>query len=425
VPIGHPYDTCIDGGMDEPIVVTGLGCISGLGHTADAFVDGFLKGRTAIAPADLYAANHRAGVAGLVSDFRADAYLNPLRLRRVDRIGQFALAACRLALEDAGLLDQTEAGRDATGVVIGSYTAGLRSTVDYLRNLLTQGALGASALNFSNTVGNAAASLCALEFRLRGPNVTLSNKEASSLAAMATASAFLGQRRATAIVTGGVDDLEPMFCLAHERFGVLARGGDTAASRPFDRRRDGFVPGEGAFFLVLESAAAASDRGARVYGTVVATGAAASDVRLNDWSEDPADLARCMRLALEAGGVRPDDIRFVMASANSTRVLDRAEAEAITDVFGARGVPVGSVKGAIGESGASGAASVLAAVHALRRGVIPPATGCEQLDEDCPVDVAPVARSLARPPDGGLAMVNSFASGGTNYSLLIGRPPVP
>ena len=409
--------------MNEQIAVTGLGCISGLGHTPEAFVRGLLDGRTAMATPDFDTSRCATRVAAVIRDFHPETYVSPQRLRRMDRIGQFAIAACRQALDDAGLLAGA-AGSHQTGVVLGTYTCGTRSMVSYLRNLLTQGALGASALNFSNTVGNAAASLCALEFRLQGPNLTVSNKEASSLAAIATAVSFLYQRRAEAVVAGGVDEVEMMFHTVHDRFGVLAGDGNRdGISRPFDRRRTGFVLGEGAFLLVLERASAAAARGACVHGTITPAAATASSVRLNDWPSNPRDLARCMRSALEAGGVSPQEVQFVLASANSTPDLDRVEAEAIAQVFGARGVPVASIKGAIGESGVSGAASVIAALQALNSGVVPPTTGCEQPDEDLHVDVAPVPRPIARRPAGGVALVNSFASGGTLYSLLAkGRP---
>ena len=409
--------------MHEQIVVTGLGCIGSLGHTPGEFVDRLLEGRTAVGPVQAFdTSGCRAHTACTVGDFDAAAYLDPVKLRRVDRIGQFALAACRLALDDARLRARDAAGGDNVGIVLGSYTAGCRSAVGYLGSLFKQGALGASALSFSNTVGNAAASLCALEFRLRGPNVTVSNKEASSLAAIATAVEFLEEGRARAVVTGGVDDLEVVFYTSHDRFRALAHGDDGGASRPFDRRRNGFVFGEGAFLLVLEPASAAARRGGRGHGSIVATSATASNGGLNAWPREPADLARCMRLALEAAGVEPPQVQFVMASANSTE-LDRTEAAAIAEVFGLMGVPVAAIKGAIGEFGASGAASVMVALEALHRRTIPPTVGCDQLDGDLRVDVAPVARPLPARADGGLALVNSFASGGTHYCALVGGLP--
>ena len=409
--------------MHEQIAITGLGCVSGLGDTPEAFVRGLFDGRTAMATPDFDTSLCASRVAAVVRDFRPEADVSPQRLRRVDRIGQFAIVACRRALDDAGLLGRAVGDR-RTGVVLGTYTCGTRSMVRYLRNLLTQGALGASALHFSNTVGNAAASLCALEFRLQGPNLTVSNKEASSLAAIATAVSFLRQRRAEVIVTGGVDEVEMMFHNVHARFGVLAADGDdVGVSRPFDRRRSGYVLGEGAFLLVLEPASSAAARGARAHGTIVSAAGTGSSVRLNDWPDDPRDLARCMRSALEAGGVSPEEVQFVLASANSTPDLDRVEAAAIAQVFGARGVPVASIKGAIGESGISGAASLVAALHALNRGTVPPTPGCEQPDEDLCIDVAPVPRPIARRHGAGVALVNSFASGGALYSLLaMGRP---
>jgi 3-oxoacyl-[acyl-carrier-protein] synthase II len=184
------------------------------------------------------------------------------------------------------------------------------------------------------------------------------------------------------------------------------------------------VLGEGAYLLVLETAAAASARGVGWYGELLAAGATSSDCGLNEWSEDPADLARCMRSALDRAGMSPADVSVVFASANSTERLDRVEARAIADVFGARRVPVVSIKGAVGEFGAVGAASMTAALACLERGVIPPTVGCDEPDADLAVDVVPAARQLPAETRR-LALVNSFASGGANYSILICGGVVP
>jgi 3-oxoacyl-(acyl-carrier-protein) synthase len=313
---------------------------------------------------------------------------------------------------------------EAVGVVMGSQTAGVRSTVGYLENLAARGAAGVSAMDFSNTVGNAPASLCGIEYGLRGPNVTLSNKEASALAAMAFAFRLVVQRRATAIVTGGADEIEPVFYAAHDRFRVMSpTDGGEEASRPFDRRRNGFVFGEGAFLLLLEQMTSAVARKMDWYGEVLGIGGTASPCRLNDWPADPSELARCMRMALDCARLSLNDVDVVFASANSTPRLDRLEADALTEVFGQGGVPVVSIKGAIGEFGSVGAASTAAALLCLRRGFIPPTAGCNEPDPELGVDVASRARALPVRADGAVALVNSFASGGANYSIVLRGNP--
>jgi 3-oxoacyl-[acyl-carrier-protein] synthase II len=155
-------------------------------------------------------------------------------------------------------------GSDEIGVALGTYTAGLDSTVAYLRGLVKDGAGGVPALLFSNTVSNAPASLCAIEFGLRGPNVTFNQREASSLAALTFAVGAVRDGRVSAVLTGGVDRLEEVFFKVHDRFRALSpkRAGGEEATRPFDRRRNGFILGEGGFMLLIESASSATRRGA-------------------------------------------------------------------------------------------------------------------------------------------------------------------
>lgn len=406
--------------MSEPVAITGIGCISGLGCGRTAFDAALRAGRSAVAPITAFdTAALRSHLAGQITDFDPAAFIAAGKLRRIDRIGRLAVACCRLALEDAGLADRAAIGEDRVAVAIGTQTAGIHSLVLYLDRLIAQGPQGASALDFSNTVGNAAASLCGIELGLRGANVTLNNKEASALTAVAYATSLLTSGPARAVVTGGVDDIEATFFAVHESFGVLASDeGDGEASRPFDRRRNGFIMGSGAFLFVLESPESVLARGAGALGHVLGMGATAAPCRLNDWPREPAQLARCMRDALDRAQVEARDVAVVFASANSTAGLDRVEAAALADVFGPAGVPVTSLKGALGECGAIGGAGIVAALACLHQGVIPPTVGFAEPDPDCPVDVSASPRPL-RDLTGRVALVNSFASGGTNYAAVV------
>lgn len=354
-----------------------------------------------------------------ISAFDPTRFVDANRLRRIDRVGRLAIMGCGLALEDAGLLPPKDAGADDVGVVLGSYTAGLHSLVDYLDRLNERGPIGASALDFSNTVGNAAASLCGLAFGLRGPNVTVSHREASGLAAVAFAATLVRTGKCRAAVSGGMDDFERTFFTVHDHLGVLAHDdGHGEASRPFDRRRNGFVLGGGAYTIVLEAGESAAARNAPVHGELLGVGATSSRTRPNDWPATPGRLARAMRLALDAAGLESGDVSVVFASANSTPALDRVEAAAIAEVFGPKAVPVVAIKGALAESGASSAGALVAALAALGTGTLPPTLGCEVLDDECPVDVIPESRSLDK-TSRHVALVNAFASGGTNYSVVV------
>lgn len=343
--------------------------------------------------------------------------MSPLKLRRMDQTGRLAVIATREALEDAAYR-MVQTGDDRMGVVLGTYTAGGPATSEFLMALLEGGPTGAPALLFSSTVGNAPASLAALEYKLRGPNSTISQKECSGLAAVATAADLLAEGRARAVVAGGVDALFAVFFQVHDRFGVLAAAaGDVPeGSRPFDRRRNGFVLGEGGFGLVLEADASARARGARIYGAVLGVGASSAAVPLNAWPSDPRVLARTMRLALDEAGVDAADVAAIYASANSTTVLDHAEADAIAAVFGTRDVLVTSIKGATGECAASGAAACAAALLCGEAGLVAPTAGLTEPDPTCAHLRIP---TTATPLPGRFILVNSFASGGATYSVVL------
>jgi 3-oxoacyl-[acyl-carrier-protein] synthase II len=404
--------------------VTGLGCITSLGASRDAFVDGLIAGQTGIRRIeDFDVSSARAQHAGRLSGFDATKYLPPLKLRRIDAVARVAIAATRDALDDAGF-PHAAAGYDRIGVVLGSFSAGVHATGEYLESYLKGGPAGAPALLFSSTVGNAPASQCGLEYGLRGPNTTLMHKEASGLSAIVFATHLIRRGKIPIVVAGGADDIYERFYRVHDWFGVMAdsrhaNGADAGApiAKPFDAARRGFVMGEGGFMLVLEDEESASARGARVLAEVLGTSSSASSVAINAWPEDEVALVRAMRLAIEDAGITPDDVDVVYAAANGTVPLDRVEAAGIREVFGGRDVAVTSIKGAIGEFGAAGAGSAAAAILCARQGAIAPATGFQTPAADCPVHVVSPATALPKP--GAVALVNSFASGGTNFSVVL------
>jgi 3-oxoacyl-[acyl-carrier-protein] synthase II len=407
--------------MAERVVITGLGCIScfGLGHVAlgDALAAGQsgIRRITTFDTSDCHSHN-----AAAIRDFDPSVFISPLKLRRVDTVGRLALACIRLLLEDARYTIGA-AGDDHLGIALGTATAGLDSVVEYLTGLTDSGPTGVPAILFSNTVSNAPASLCALEHGLRGPNVTFNQREASSLSALTFSVGAIRQGRAAGMVTGGVDCIQETFFKVLDQFRALSPMrspcGDRSdeAARPFDRTRNGFALGEGGFLLLLESASAATARGARVYGEVLGIGASASKAPVNQWPKDRAGLVRAMGLALSEATVPVDAISAIMGTANGSPSLDRCEAEAIAEVFGPRSIPVVSVKGAIGESGASGAASLIGGLLSVPRGWITPTVGLRQPDPDLAVCVS----NAAQPVSGSAFMVNSVASGGTHYSVVI------
>jgi len=410
--------------MSERVVITGIGCVSSFGMGHRAFIDAIGSGSSGIAPITRFdTADCRSRSAATIRDFDPAAFISPLKLRRVDAVGRVALACTRLLFDDAGCTPDA-GGRDDVGIALGTFTAGLDSLVEYLGGLTDRGPTGVPAILFSNTVSNAPASLCAIEFGLRGPNVTFNQREASSLGALVFSVGAIRQGRTRAMVTGGADCVEETFFKVHDRFRALSpmrteRGGGAEAARPFDRDRNGFILGEGGFLLLIESASAAAARGARVYGEIVGVGATASKTALNGWPADGAGLVNAMRLALSDAALRADQIAAVIGTSNGSPVLDRLEADAIVEVFGSRPIPVASVKGAIGESGASGAAGLIGGLLSIAGGAVVPTAGFLQPDPALAVCVS----SRPQPTRGEAFLVNSVASGGTNYSLAVRATP--
>jgi 3-oxoacyl-[acyl-carrier-protein] synthase II len=404
---------------DGRVAITGVGVISTLGRSLSSFTDALLAGRCGISEVTSFETDGcRTHRAGKLRDFEPSDYIDPNKLRRIDEVGCLAVASGGLALGDAGIEPKSDAAREV-GVTLGTYTAGLHSTVDFLGGLLRGGPGEVSPMLFSNTVGNAPASLCALEFGLKGGNVTVTHKEASSLGAIAYAVSLLRHGRASALVTGGVDDIEANFFRIHDRFRVMSPvNGSEEAARPFDKNRNGFLLGEGGYTLVTECWRRARERNAVVHAEILGIGGTSSPCGINRWPSDPRHLVRSMELALRDADCAPSDIDVVFASGNGALALDRAEALSIRSVFDGTDVKVVSIKGAIGESGVSGAASLIAAIGCLREGRIPPTFGLQELDPDCPVN----ASSQPGTVRGRCALVNSFASGGANYSVVISVP---
>jgi 3-oxoacyl-(acyl-carrier-protein) synthase len=304
-------------------------------------------------------------------------------------------------------------GYDDLGVALGSFTAGVHASAEYLEIYLRQGPAASPAILFSNTVGNAPASVCALELGLRGPNATLTHKEASGLAAIEFAARLIRRGRAPAVLAGGADVLELVFYRVHDWFAVMAPG--DAPCRPYDADRNGFLMGEGAFLFVLEDEARARSRGARILGYVSGTASGGSPDAFNAWPSAPDALVRVMRDAIGRAGLTPDAIDVVYAAANGSEILDAAEARAIHGVFGDRAVPVVAIKGALGESGAAGCAGIAAALQCAGRRLAPPTVGLVRRGPDTPAGVRAEAQPLAGPR----ALVLSVGSGGTVIAVVI------
>ncbi len=407
--------------MPEQIVITGIGVVSTFGDSPDAFRDAILEGRTGISPdTEFEAQGCRSLLSARITGFQPSKWIPPMKLRRMDDTGPLALVIAQQAAAQAKYAVGT-VPNDRAGVLLGTYSAGGRSTTEYLTALFNGGPANVPALLFNSTVGNAAAGLAGLELKLRGPNATISQKEASGLAAIVSAVDLLRDGRLDAAIAGGIDSIYDLFYRVHDRFRVMsdAREPDDSVA-PFSARRRGFVMGEGGFGLWLERGDHWRARGASRLAEVLGVAASSAAVPLNAWPDRPDPLVRTMRLALDDARIAAPDVDVVYASANSTQMLDRIETEALSEVFGGSRTIVTSIKGAIGECGASSAAAGVAAILCGSVSAVPPIAGLRSPD---PASASlNLATSRVRAP-ARIALVNAFASGGALFSVVLRVDP--
>ena len=403
--------------MTDRVGVTGIGLVTPFGSDRDGCFDRLLAGETAVGEVIGFPSRH---LGAEVDGFRPGEVLSARNRRRMDRHSQMAAASARMAAEDAGL--PIEPGsRDRIGVLFGTAFGATDVAAGFARTLFTEGPQSVSPMMVPNIVMNAPAGHTAIELGLRGINATVNHREASAETAIAYAAAEIQRGRADAILAGGADLISPVMFDVLDRFSALAPASHgSAAARPFDRNRRGLVPGEGAGVLVLEPLDRALERGARVYGEIAGWGMSAAPAPPTDWPTDPRGPVLAIRRALSAAGIGPDRIDLVMASANGGRRLDRLEADALLEVFGAEATrpPITSVKGPVGESFSSGGIRSALLLLAMARRQVPPTAGLASPIAPLPFVTAP------RPLEGGNmihGLVNGFAAGGTFVSLVLRR----
>jgi 3-oxoacyl-(acyl-carrier-protein) synthase len=397
----------------DRVAITGLGSVSSLGGSAPVLAEALLGGADGFRVLTEFAqVPLRTPRAARIAGFDPATIIAPLKLRRIDEVGRITIGAALEAMQQAGWPRRPEGYADL-GVALGSFTAGVHASAEYLETYLRQGAGASPAILFSNTVGNAPASVCALELGLRGPNATLTHKEASGLAAIEFAARLIRRGHAPAMLAGGADVLELVFYRVHDWFAVMAP--DHEPCRPYDVERRGFLLGEGAFLFVLEDDERARRRGARILGHVTGTASVGSPDAFNAWPSAPDALIRVIGEAIRRAGLTPDAIDVVYAAANGSPVLDATEARALRAVFGDRPVPVVAIKGALGESGAAGCAGIASALLLAGRGIAPPTVGLAHRGADTPAGARPEPQPVAGPR----ALILSVGSGGTVVAVVI------
>jgi 3-oxoacyl-[acyl-carrier-protein] synthase II len=394
--------------MSRRVLITGMGAVTPLGVGARELHEGWLAGRSGIEDGE-----------GACRDFAPGDFLSAKETRRSDRFAQLATAAGIQALADAGWAqDAPPCDPTVVGCIIGSGIGGMSSFESSCDTLRERGPKRVSPLAIPLIMGNAAAGLVAMRHGLRGPVFGVVSACASGTHAIGAAARAIQSGEAEAVVTGGAEaTLTP---LAKAAFAAMDATSPTGISRPFDARRDGFVMGEGAGVLVLESEELARERGARILGEVLGYAATADAHHLTAPHPQGASSALAISRALEDAGLSPDELDYVNAHGTSTPLNDRSETEALKRALGERAakIPVSSTKSAIGHLlGAAGAVEAIATVLALNERLAPPTLGYGEQEEGLDLDYVPDG---PRPLNGRVAISNSFGFGGHNAVLCLG-----
>ena len=399
--------------MSRDVVITGLGAVTPLGVGAPTLIERWTAGESGI----------EDGL-GRCRDFEPTDHLSRREARRADRFTQLALVAAQEAIEDAGWDDSPPYEDRDIGCVIGTGIGGIATIEDQHVVLREQGQAAMSPLCVPQMMPNAAAGAVAMRHGLRGECYGTVSACAAGAQAVGAGMRMVERGDVSACVVGGTEaGVTPLAIAAFEKMGATSK---TGISRPFDRRRDGFVIAEGAGVLVLEDAEAAAERGATVLGRLTGYGATADAHHVTAPDPDGDGAARAVEAALRDADVEPGAVEYVNAHGTSTPLNDRSETEAIKRVFGERSgsIPVSSLKSSIGHLlGAAGAVEAVATVLALRDGVAPPTINYEQPDDGLDLDYVPgESRAIERNGRAPVGISNSFGFGGHNVVLCIEAP---
>jgi len=407
------------------VVITGLGALTPLGNSAEEFWQGLLAGRSGIARMTLCdPSGYPCQVAGEVKDFNPRDYMDFKEARRMARFSQFAVAATRMALDDAGL-DVAREDPERLGVLLGNGNGGFPNIEQECRNMLEKGGMKIDPFFMPKQLPNMAAGLVSLTFGLKGYTSTVITACAAATQAIGEAAEVIRRGKAEVMVTGGTEAGISELGLAG--FSVMralsTRSNDAPekASCPFDARRDGFVPAEGAGILILEELEHALARGAKIYCELAGYGASSDAYHMVAPDAEGEGAARAMRWALKDAGITPDGVSYINAHGTSTPLNDATETLAIKKVFGgaAYNIPISSTKSMIGHLlGAAGGVEAIASILPIRDGIIHPTINYEEPDPDCDLDYVP---NEARRKQVDVVLSNSFGFGGQNACLVFKR----
>jgi 3-oxoacyl-[acyl-carrier-protein] synthase II len=408
--------------MRRRVVITGLGWITSFGESVDPVWDDICAGKSGIGPITRWdCSKYPTRFGGECPKFDVTKYgVEPREAKRLDRFGQFGIAASTIAVKDCGI-DFDKADRFRCGVLIGSGIGGIETLEEQNKVLLERGVSRVSPFTVPRLMVNAASGNVSIQFRLHGPNTAVATACATGSNAIGDAMRFIQHDQADFMIAGGSEAAlcelgMASFCAAR----ALSTRNDEPqrASRPWDKDRDGFIMSEGCGVVILEEYEYAKKRGAKIYCELVGYGMSGDGHHITAPPEDGFGAAKAMELALKDAKVSPDVVDYINAHGTSTPLGDVAETKAVKAVLKdhARKVAISSTKSQMGHLlGASGGVEAIVSAMAIHRNLIPPTINLDNPDEGCDLDYVP---HKARDKKITYAMSNSFGFGGHNASLL-------
>lgn len=407
--------------MSRRVVVTGMGAITPIGNSVEEFWNSLKEKKVGIGPISYFdTTDYKAKLAAEVKDFDAKEYMDPKAAKRMERFCQFAVAATKQALEDAGI-DMEKEDPYRVGVSVGSGIGSLQAMEREHKKLLDKGPGRVNPLLVPLMISNMAAGNVAIQFGLKGKCINVVTACATGTHSIGEAFRSIQYGEADVMVAGGAEaSITPIGVAGFTALTALSTVEDPArASIPFDKERSGFVMGEGAGVVVLESLEHAQARGAKIYAEVGGYGATCDAFHITSPAEDGSGAAKAMEVAMADGGVKPEDVDYINAHGTSTHHNDLFETKAIKLALGdhAYKVKINSTKSMIGHLlGAAGGVEFITCVKSMEDGFVHATAGLELDDPECDLDYT---KGQGVEMDVNCAISNSLGFGGHNASLLV------
>lgn len=407
------------------VVITGLSALTPVGNDLTSSWDNLVAGHSGIAPITLFdTTGYDSRIAGEVKNFQPEDFIPAKQARRMDRFTQFAVVAGNMLVEHAGLKITPE-NAYRTGVILGIGLGGLSTIETFHSKLITAGPSRISPFMIPMLISNMGPGQISIFTGAKGPNMVTTSACASALHALGTAWTEIVMGRCDCVISGGAESVTTPMGLsgfaAMKALSTAYNDDPTKASRPFDKNRDGFVIGEGAGLLMLESLDSAKARGAKIYAEIVGYGATGDAYHITAPPETGEGMAMAMRCALQDAGLAPEDIDHINAHATSTYLNDLCETRAIKSTFGkhAYNIRITATKSMTGHLlGAAGGIESVFSVLTLHKGIIPGTINYETPDPECDLDYTVKGSQEVQCQ---YAMCNSLGFGGTNASIIFKR----